>query len=65
MALSRRRFLGTVASGSLALAAPGRALAAASQDSRAVFAHGVASDAEIRRSSPVDRSSRTPIATTP
>ena len=43
MALSRRRFLGTVASGSLALAAPGRALAAASQDSRAVFAHGVAS----------------------
>ena len=43
MAVSRRRFLGTVASGSLALAVPGRALAAASQDLRAVFAHGVAS----------------------
>ena len=42
MAVSRRRFLGTVAGGSLALAAPGRALAA-TQDSRAVFAHGVAS----------------------
>ena len=42
MALSRRRFLGTVAGGSLALTPPGRA-AEAMQSSRDVFAHGVAS----------------------
>ncbi len=42
MTVSRRRFLGTVASGSLALAAPGSA-SALTQDSRDVFTHGVAS----------------------
>ena len=42
MAVSRRRFLGTVAGGSLALTPPGR-VAEAMQSSRDVFAHGVAS----------------------
>ena len=42
MAVSRRRFLGTVAGGSLALTPPGRVVEAL-QSSRDVFAHGVAS----------------------
>ena len=42
MAVSRRRFLGTMATGSLTLAAPAQTMAAG-QDPRAVFAHGVAS----------------------
>ena len=42
MAVSRRRFLGRVAGGSLVLASPDR-VAGTSQSSRDVFTHGVAS----------------------
>ena len=42
MAVARRRFLGTVAGGSLALTPQGRVVEAM-QSSRDVFAHGVAS----------------------